>query len=125
MGRRLRSAAAAAAMLLCACDATLSETRSRVKGPVAEVGLIDAGAGRVRFALKGPAWLVAKRRKRAFRLIERYCGGPALFKVSAEREAEIAETPYTEDDLDVDKFMERGHYRVDRYRVVEFECVKP
>ncbi|MBI5595964.1 MAG: hypothetical protein HY928_07735 [Elusimicrobia bacterium] len=125
MGRRLRAAAAAAAALLCACDATLTETRTRVKGPVAEVGLIDAGAGRVRFALKGPGWLVAKRRKRAFKLMERYCGGAQYLKVSGERDAEIAETPYTEDDLDVEKFMERGHYRVDSFRVVEFECLKP
>lgn len=125
MGRRLNAAAAAAAVLLCACDATLTETRKRVKGPVAEVGLIDAGAGRARFALKGPGWLVARRRRRAFRLVEKYCGGPRLYKVLRERDAEISETPYTEDDLDVDKFMQRGHYRVESFRVVEFECLKP
>ena len=127
MGRGLRAAAAAAAAaaLLCACEATLTETRRRVKGPVAEVGLIDAGAGRVRYALKGPGWLVAKRRKRAFGLMEKYCGGPQMYKVLGERDAEVSETPYTEDDLDAEKFMQRGHYRVESFREATFECVMP
>lgn len=121
LGRRL--AVVALILALGACDATLVETRRRVKGPVAEVGLIDAGAGQARYALKGPGWLVARRRRRAFVLMERQCGGAAKFKVAAERDEERGVTRYTEDDLDAEKFMERGHYKVDSYRVLEFECL--
>lgn len=123
MGRRL--SAALAVLALCACDATLIETRQRMKGPVAEVGLIDAGAGQARYALKGPGWLVARRRKRAFALMERHCGGPGRFKISVEHDEERGETRFTEDDLDVEKFMERGHYKVDSFRTLEYECLMP
>ena len=114
-----------APFLLVGCEAALTETRRRVKGPVAEVGLIEPGAGQVRYPLKGPGWLVAKRRKHAYALLGRHCGGPALFKVTSEKEAELAETRYTEEDLEADEFLQRGHYKVERYRVVEFECVRP
>ena len=114
-----------APLVLVGCEATLTETRRRVKGPVAEVGLIEPGAGRVRYPLKGPGWLVARRRKHGYALIEKHCGGPALFKVTGEKDSELAETRYTEEDLDADAFLQRGHYKVERYREVEFECVKP
>ena len=111
--------------LLAACDATLTVTRRRVKGPVAEVGLIDAGAARVRWALKGPGWLVARRKARAMTLAGEFCGGPGLVKGVLEKDQELAETRYTEDDLDAEKFANQGHYKVDVYRVMEFECLKP
>ncbi|MBI3297710.1 MAG: hypothetical protein HYZ75_06075 [Elusimicrobia bacterium] len=115
----------AGVLAFCACDATLTETRPRKSGPVAEVGLIDAGAGRARYALKGPGWLVSKRRKRALALIAKRCGGPALFKVAAERDEDVPETRYTEDDLDATTFLERGHYKVEKYRIMEYECLMP
>jgi hypothetical protein len=111
--------------LLAACEATLTETRRRVKGPVAEVGLIEPGAGQVRYPLKGPGWLVARRRKHAYALMEKHCGGPTFFKVLSEKDAELAETRYIEEDLEADEFLQRGHYKVEKYREVEFECVKP
>lgn len=130
MPRRLQELTRAAAVgALClgaaSCDATLTVTRKRVKGPVAEVGLIDAGAGRVRWALKGPGWLVAKRKARGYKLAADFCGGEALLKATSEKDEELAVTRYTEEDLDADKFVDRGHYRVDSYRVMEFECAKP
>lgn len=130
MSRRLQELSRAALLAaLClgaaACDATLTVTRKRVKGPVAEVGLIDAGAGRVRWALKGPRWLVAKRKAKAYALAAEFCGGGTLLKAVSERDEELAVTRYTEEDLDADKFVDRGHYRVDTYRVMEFECAKP
>ena len=111
--------------LLAACDASFTVTRRRVNGPVAEVGLIDAGAGRVRWALKGPGWLVAKRKARALKLAAGFCGGPEHLKAVLEKDQELAVTRYTEDDLDAETFASRGHYKVDVYRVMEFECVKP
>ena len=129
MSRRLqelsRGGALGALALLAACDATLTVTRRRVKGPVAEVGLIDAGAARVRWALKGPGWLVARRKVRAMTLAAEFCGGPGLVKGVLEKDQELAETRYTEDDLDAEKFANQGHYKVDMYRVMEFECSKP
>ena len=129
MPRRLqeltRGFAAAVLVLAAGCDATLTVTRKRVKGPVAEVGLIDAGAGRTRWALKGPGWLVARRRRRAQKLAADFCGGETLWKGISEKNEELAVTRYTEDDLDAEKFTERGHYKVDEYRVMEFECIKP
>ena len=120
-----RGGALGALALLAACDATLTVTRRRVKGPVAEVGLIDAGAARVRWALKGPGWLVARRKARAMKLAAEFCGGPGLVKAVLEKDQELAETRYTEDDLDAEKFANQGHYKVDVYRVMEFECLKP
>lgn len=120
-----RAAALAALTLLAACDATLTVTRRRVQGPVAEVGLIDAGAGRVRWALKGPGWLVARRKARAMDLAAGFCGGTGLIKAVLEKDQELAVTRYIEDDLDAEKFANQGHYKVDSYRVLEFECVKP
>lgn len=114
-----------AAAGLCACDASLVMTRKRARGPVAEVGLIEPGAGRVRYALKGPGWLVARRRSRALGLLAKACEGETAFRVLAERDEELAETRYTEEDLDADKFLESGHYKVSSYRVLEFECVSP
>lgn len=128
--RRLQELTRAAGLLALglgtsACDATLTVTRKRVAGPVAEVGLIDAGAGRVRWALKGPGWLVAKRKARALKLAAAFCGGPGLFKAVAEKDEELAVTRYTEDDLDAEKFADQGHYKVESYRALEFECLKP
>lgn len=120
-----RGGALAALALLSACEASLTVTRRRVNGPVAEVGLIDAGAARVRWALKGPGWLVARRKARALTLAARFCGGPGLVKAVLEKDQELAVTRYTEDDLDAETFAQRGHYKVDLYRVMEFECVKP
>lgn len=120
-----RAAALAALTLLAACDATLTVTRRRVHGPVAEVGLIDAGAGRVRWALKGPGWLVAKRKAKAMELAAGFCGGKDFIKAVLEKDQELAVTRYIEDDLDAEKFTNQGHYKVDSYRVLEFECLKP
>ena len=120
-----RAAALAALTLLAACDATLTVTRRRVQGPVAEVGLIDAGAGRARWALKGPGWLVAKRKAKAMKLAAEFCGGTGLIKAVLEKDQELAVTRYIEDDLDEEKFANQGHYKVDVYRVMEFECLKP
>ena len=119
------AAAAALCLALAACDASLTVARKRAMGPVAEVGLIDAGAGSVRWALKGPAWLVARRKKRAMTLAAGFCGGPGLLKAVSEKDQELAVTRYTEDDLDAEKFADQGHYKVDTYRVLEFECTKP
>ncbi|TBR21761.1 hypothetical protein EPO15_09490 [bacterium] len=120
-----RGAALAALALLAACDASLTVTRRRVKGPVAEVGILDPGAARVRWALKGPGWLVAKRKARAMKLAAEFCGGPGLVKGVLEKDLELAETRFTEDDLDAETFADRGHYKVDMYRMLEFECEKP
>lgn len=120
-----RGGALASLALLAACDASLTVTRRRVRGPVAEVGLIEAGAGTVRWPLKGPGWLVAKRKAKAMKLASEFCGGARYLKALSEKDKELAVTRYVEDDLDAEKFADQGHYKVDVYRELEFECLKP
>jgi len=100
------------------------ETRRRVRGPVAEVGIIDPGGGHVRYALKGPGWLVRGRRKAAFKKMAKYCEGEDLVRVEREYQSEDAMTPFNSSDLDEQKLMEAGHYRVESYRHVLFRCVR-
>lgn len=125
--QELSRVAAAAALCLAAagCDASMTVTRKRVRGPVAEVGLIDPGAGTALWPLKGPSWLVAKRKAKAMRLAAEFCGGAQYLKALSEKDKELAVTRYVEDDLDAEKFADLGHYKVDVYRELEFECLKP
>lgn len=122
MNRVAACAALAALLLAQGCVAELKETRRRVKGPVAEVGLIDPGAGDVRYALKGPGFLVRKRRADAFKKMARYCGGEASFRVTGETVRDDVETPYNSSDLDAEKLLAPEHYKVETYRHITFEC---
>lgn len=108
--------------LLCGCEASLVETRRRVRGPVAEVGVLDPGGGRARYALFGPRWLVRKRRKRAFRLMGKYCEGKDLVRIEKEHTSDHVETPYHTSDLDAEKLLDAGHYKVESYRHILFKC---
>lgn len=113
---------AAAALAMWGCVAELKQTRKRVRGPVPEVGLIDPGAGDVRYALKGPELLVRRRRADAFKKMAKYCGGEGLFRVTEELTRDDVETPYHTTDLDPDKLMGQDHYKVEPYRHIRFEC---
>lgn len=116
----MRAALLCAAALLSGCVAQVVETRRPKPGPVPEVGLLAPGGGRVRYALKGPKWLVARRRKSAFKKMGKVCGGG--FQVLAEEEREDAETPYHVEDLDAAALTEAGHYKIEAFRHITFEC---
>jgi len=118
----LGCAAFVAFLLLQGCVAELKEARRRVKGPVPEVGIIDPGAGDARYALKGPEFLVRRRRANAFKKMAKYCGGEALFRVTGEAVRDDIETPYNSTDLDADKLLAPEHYKVETYRHITFEC---
>lgn len=113
-----------AVLILLGCTAQMVSTRKRQKGPVPEVGVIDAGGGHIRYALKGPKSLVRKRRKNAYKKMAEYCEGMKLVRVLKEYTSDDVETPYHVDDLDADKLLDGGHYRIDAYRHIEFECVR-
>jgi len=79
----------------------------------------------VRYALKGPDWLVRRRRKTAFGKMEKYCEGEAFFQVEREYDTDDVVTPYHTADLDADDLLDKGHYKVESYRAIEFRCVAP
>ncbi|MFH1723390.1 MAG: hypothetical protein ABII00_02090 [Elusimicrobiota bacterium] len=116
--------AAAALAASSGCEASFVETRRRVRGPVPEVGLIDPGGGHARYALKGPVWLVRKRRARAFRKMAGYCEGKDLIRIRKEYSRDDAVTPFQASDLDPAKLLESGHYKVESYRHIIFECIR-
>jgi len=115
----------AAVLTLQGCVAQLKETRKRSKGPVPEVGLIDPGAGDARYALKGPGFLVRKRRTDAFKKMAKYCGGETLLRVTEEFTSDDNETPYNSLDLDPENLLGKEHYKVEAYRHLRFECKAP
>jgi len=121
-----------AAVLVClgmlpllGCDASLVSTRRRIRGPVAEVGVIDPGGGHARYAMKGPRWVARKRRKAAFRKMAKYCEGEGLIRIEKEYESEDVMTPFNSTDLDENKLLETGHYRVELYHHMLFHCERP
>jgi hypothetical protein len=120
----IRALSAAALLLLSGCRAELVESSKRMKGPVAEVGLIDPGGGRVRYALKGPSLLVRKRRADAFKRMARYCEGEDLVRIEKEETREDVETPYYARDLDESIGQQLSHYKVEIYRHIRFRCVE-
>ncbi len=107
------------------CVADIVAMRPRLEGPVAEVGLIDPGGGHVRYALKGPKYLLKKRRKSAFKKMIKHCRGEKLFQIHKEFTRGDVETPYHSTDLTPEKLLEDGHYQVESYRHIVFECVNP
>jgi hypothetical protein len=94
-------------------------------GPVKAVGVIDAGGGHVKYPLKGGRWIVSKRRKRAFRVMSKHCGGKKYFAILREYSKEDAQAPYHGGELDIDKLTAGEHYKVYRYRHILFTCRKP
>lgn len=121
----MRRLAALAAVALLACRADFVEKRRRVAGPVPEVGLIDAGGGHLRFALKGPGFVVEGRRKDAFRKMTAYCGGEGSVRVEKEYAREDVETPYNAQDIEETVARNLAHYKIEEYRHIEFRCVNP
>ncbi len=109
-------------IVLTGCGASFVERRRRVRGPVAEVGLIDPGGGHVRYALRGPGWLVRARRRKAFKKMAEYCEGKELVRVEGEYSREDVLTPFHAADLDEKKLLGTGHYQVEEYRHILFRC---
>ena len=118
-----RALCAAAVLFLSGCRAEMVESLKRMKGPVAEVGLIEPGGGHVRYALKGPSFLVRKRRSDAFKRMARYCEGEDLVRIEKEETREDVETPYHAQDLSESIGQQLSHYRVETYRHIRFRCV--
>ena len=109
----------------CACAVDVIEARPRRVGTVAGVGVIDPGGGHLRYPLQGAELAIRKRRERAFKKMAAHCGGKDRFRIKKEYTADDAMTPFPETDLDADKLVDTGHYRIDRYRHITFKCAEP
>ena len=111
----------AGCLLILGCRAQMVETRKRTRGPVPEVGLIDPGGGRLRYALKGPKFLLRARRQDAFRKMAKLCGGEGRVRIEREYDQDDSETPYHVDDINDTTLAEgSGHYKVESYHHIHF-----
>ncbi len=110
-------------VLLLGCAVEMIELRARRVGP-AGVGVIDSGGGHLRYPIKGGQFSVKKRRSRAFKKMAKHCGGEKRFRIKKEYTIEDVETSFQQTDLEASKLLEQGHYTVERYRHILFECAE-
>ena len=88
---------------------------------MAEVGYVDPGHGEVRYSTEGWRFVVAWRRRTAFRMIRKTCLHMP-YKVSDEFTRQDAEVAYSEAPLDAT--LEKGlqHYRINPFNHIVFDC---
>ncbi|MEK7389902.1 MAG: hypothetical protein AAB036_09395 [Elusimicrobiota bacterium] len=110
------------ALTLSSCVAETVERRRPRLGPVAAVGFVDHGGGRVRYSLDGWSWFVSGRRRHALRLMHKNCGKKLDAQVTDEYPRQDANISYAGDDitLNMDKGVE--HYRIEPFQHMTYEC---
>lgn len=111
-----------AAVLLSACVAESVERRRPRKGPIREVGYVDYGGGRVRYALSGWSWFIKGRRRDARRRMRKNCGKDLEPRVVDEYARTDADAPYAGDDLSVNIQMGGEHYKIEPFVHLDYEC---
>ena len=111
-----------AAALLCGCGVvdTVAKRKPR-RGPVKEVGWIDAGGGEVKYSIDGWSLWVKGRRFSALRRMRRICK-PLKPVIVDEFTRQDVQVPYSSEDIELN--MDRGleHYTMAPYEHIIFEC---
>lgn len=109
-------------VLLSGCVAeTVLRQRPR-KGPVPEVGFVEAGGGEVRYSIEGWGFVVSARRRSAKRMMHRACKGQ-IPKVVDEFEREDADVAYgTKEDLATNLISGVDHFQTAPHMHIVFEC---
>lgn len=113
------------ACVLSACVAETVERRRPRKGPVKEVGYIDAGGGQVRYSAEGWGWAVASRRRLALKLMARNCGKDLEPRVVDEYARDDADPAYAGQDVGSNLAIGAEHYLIERYVHLAYECRVP
>jgi len=122
--RRAAALAAAGALLAAGCSSTFVESRKKVKGPVSEVGLIDAGGGHIKYSTSGWESVVRGRRRDAFSRMAGYCGGADRYKIVDEVTRYEDEAAFQAEDLEESVGSKGRHYGTHPYQHLFFECLK-
>ena len=112
----------AASAFFAGCTVQIVQKKSPRKGPVPEVGLIDNGNGEVRYSTEGWGWVVAARRKTAFRKIAAICKA-MKFKIVDEFTHNDMEVPYSQEELKANLDHGLEHYNVSPFHHLIFDCV--
>lgn len=117
-----RSALAAVALLLSACVAETVERRRPRRGPIKEVGFVEAGGGHVRYSIDGWSWFVSGRRRHALRLMRRNCGKQLAPQVLDEYQRQDADIAFAGEDIatNIDKGLE--HFKIAPFQHMVYEC---
>ena len=111
------------ALVLSACVAVTVERRPPRRGPIKEVGYVEYGGGQVRYSAEGWSWVVASRRKLAFKLMSRNCGPDLDPRVTDEYSRQDADASYSGEDIDSSMDIGDQHYVIEHYVHLAYECV--
>lgn len=117
-----RPALLLALVLLSACVAETVERRRPRKGPIKEVGFVDAGGGKIRYSVEGWGWFVAGRRRDALRRMRKNCGKLLAPQILDEYLRQDADISYAGEDIatNLDKGME--HFKIAPFQHIVYEC---
>lgn len=119
-----RLAPVLALLLLNGCVAEVVKERRPRKGPVPEVGFVDAGGGEVRYSTQGWGFLVSARRATALERMRHVCGRLKA-RVTDEFTREDVDVAYAGEDLAASIEHGLNHYNLAPYHHIVFECVLP
>lgn len=111
-----------AAALLAACGSSAVKMEPPRSSTVPGVGLIETGRGEVKYPVEGWEWVVAARRRSAFKRIAKACAS-MTFQVIAESTRQDTEVPYSQTDLGESLARGLKHYEVNPFRHIVYECV--